>query len=170
MKRTPKGEMLTVSISIAIAMIVLTEIAGTTAAADWNSYAREWLNTGYYNVNHEAEYYPFFGEDFFTSGYDQSTLGVQNIEAQRKIFESPFLPYFGEGFLSEDKPYQFTYPWGVFPLYPYSESKYQLYKYPWTFRHVQAWPDFRKNWTATLVYAKSNSSLRVYSGGTWRTA
>jgi len=62
--------------------------------------------------------------------------------------------------LAEKLPCQFTYPWGVFPLYPYSESQYQPYQYPWTYRPVQEWPDFRKNWTATLVYAKSNSSFQ----------
>ena len=31
------------------------------------------------------------------------------------------------------------------------------------------WQPFSKNWTATMTYAQGQSSVRVYTGGAWRT-
>ncbi len=149
-------------------------LAGTAVAQDWQTYAQDWMGSGqYYDASYRQQYYPYFGEDFFSTGYDPHQSSQEAIAAQRQKFETPFFPYFGDGFLAYDEPYRFTYPgpWGVFPMDAYGYYYYPYYPYynPWSDRPVMAWPEFRKNWTKTMNYAKANSSFRVLSSGYWRT-
>lgn len=148
-----------------LALILL--LAGTATADDWQDYATDWTTGGqYYDTGYREQYYPYFGEDFFTSGYDPYQSSQEVISAQKQRFESPFLPYFGEGFLSYGEPYHFTYPGplGVFPMYDYNP-----YYYPGSYRPMMVWPEFRKNWTTTMNYARANSSFRILNSGYWRT-
>lgn len=146
---------------------MLMLLAGVGSGQDWNAYAQGWMNSGqYYDDSYKNQYYPYFGEDFFTSGYNPDEGSPGAIAAQRTRFEAPFLPYFGDLFLSKGEPYRFadSGPWVVYPLYPYD-----YYNYPFENRPVMEWPAFQKNWTSTLNYAKANSSFRVLGNGYWRT-
>jgi hypothetical protein len=148
-------------------LLMLMLLAGAGCGQDWNAYAQGWMNLGQYNdASYRDQYYPYFGEDFFTSGYDPYESSPAGIDAERRRFESPFLPYFGDLFLSQGEPYRFSDPgpWVVYPLYPYD-----YYNYPYENRPVMKWPAFQKNWTSTLNYAKANSSFRVLGNGYWST-
>lgn len=148
-------------------LLMLMLLAGAGSGQDWNAYAQGWMNSGqYYDSSYKDQYYPYFGEDFFTSGYNPYEGSPEAITAQRRVFEAPFLPYFGDLFLSQGEPYRFGNPgpWVVYPLYPYD-----YYDYPSENRPVMKWPAFQKNWTSTMNYAKANSSFRVLGNGYWRT-
>jgi len=150
--------------------LIVSSSGGALAVNDgWQSYAREWLDWGSSGSSHQELYYPYFGENFFTSGYAENLSDVQSIEAQRRSFESPFRPYFGDWFLSGDVPYQFTSPWDSVYYYGH-EGSYLPYQYPWSNRLPNEWPSFQKNWTATMRYAQDNSSFRVWAGGAWKRA
>lgn len=146
-------------------MLMLT--AGAVSGQDWNAYAQGWMDSGqYYDGSYREQYYPYFGEDFFSSGYNPYESSPEAIASQRRTFEAPFLPYFGDLFLSKGETYRFadSGPWAVYPLYPYD-----YYSYPFESRPVMAWPAFQKNWTTTMSYARANSSFRVLGQGYWRT-
>ncbi len=158
-------------LSVLILLLAGISIGGNTIAQDWQTYADDWMSSGqYYDTSYRTQYYPYFGEDFFTSGYDTYKTSQEAIAAQRQVFEYPFLPYFGEGFLGYNEPYRFTYPgpMGVFPM-DYDGYYYYPYYYPWSDRPLMKWSTFRKNWTTTMNYARANSSFRVLSSGYWRT-
>lgn len=149
-------------------LLMLMLLAGAASGQDWNAYAQDWIGSGqYYDGSYREQYYPYFGEDFFTSGYNPYESSPEAIAAHRERFEAPFLPYFGDLFLSKGEPYQFAYPgpWTVYPLYPYD-----YYDYPSENRPVMKWPAFQKNWTSTINFARSSSSFRILSGGAWTTA
>lgn len=149
-------------------VLILLAGIGTTAADDWHNYAQEWLGSQQqYDGSYREQYYPYFGEDFFTSGSNRYQSSPESIAAQRWLFEEPFLPYFGDAFLYNGEPYRFTYPgpWGVFPITPED-----YFTYPYESRPIMAWPAFSKNWTATMNYAKARSSFRIYNGAGWITA
>lgn len=149
-----------------LAMLML--LVGATSGQDWNAYAQGWIGSGqYYDGSNREQYYPYFGEDFFNSGYNPYESSPEAIEARRTRFEAPFLPYFGDLFLSQGEPYRFAYPgpWVDYSLYPYG-----YYDYPSGNRPVTGWPAFQKNWTSTINFARSSSSFKVFSGGAWTTA
>ncbi|MDM7912111.1 MAG: hypothetical protein QUS09_03350, partial [Methanotrichaceae archaeon] len=92
-------------------LLMLMLLAGAGSAQDWNAYAQEWIGSGqYYDSSYRNQYYPYFGEDFFTSGYNPYETSPEAIDAKRRAFEAPFLPYFGDLFLSKGEPYRVTYP------------------------------------------------------------
>ncbi len=149
-------------------LLMLMLFTGAAIGQDWNAYAQGWIGSGqYYDAGYREQYYPYFGEDFFSSGYNPYESSPKAIDAQRKSFEAPFLPYFGDLFLSKGEPYRFAYPgpWVDYSLYPYG-----YYDYPSENRPIMVWPAFQKNWTSTINFARSSSSFRVFSGGIWTTA
>ncbi len=174
-------------------------LSGAAVAQDGQGSAEGWMNSGYSDDSYQQQYYPYFGEDFFSSDpgdHSQQAIEAQRqkfeapflpyfgdrflfnsrnhsqqaIEAQRQSFEAPFLPYFGESFFSRGETYPFTYLGEVLPLYSFQSAYPSTYQYPWMSRPVQPWPQFQKNWTRTTDYARSNSSFRIYSSGTWTRA
>ncbi len=154
--------------SMKYSFLALMLLAGAVGGQDWNAYAQGWMNSGMYSDGtYRDQYYPYFGEDFFNSGYDPYEGSPLAINEERKRFEAPFLPYFGNLFLSKGEPYSFadSEPWAVYPLYPYDD----YYNFPSDNRPALKWPAFHKNWTTTLNYAKANSSFRVLGDGYWRT-
>ena len=65
------------------------------ASQDWQGHAEEWMNSGYNDAGYQQQYYPYFGEDFFSS--DPGDHSQQAIEAQRQKFEAPSCPTSGTG-------------------------------------------------------------------------
>jgi hypothetical protein len=117
-------------------------------------------------ASYEAQYYPYFGEDFFRSGINPYQNSQETIAAQRQIFESPFYLYFGDKFLSwgESRPLvlgSYQSPLGLSQTYPFQSE----------FRNRSLagmqWEPFQKNWTKTQEVVRAQSSLRVFTDGKW---
>jgi len=122
-----------------------------------------------------------FGQDYLGGGYVGSSTG--NIAqyftdpifssnptgAQRQNWEQTYYPYFGAQFFQDyAQPYQFTPgtyagPYGVYPFNPlpyYSDFRLSSLA-------GQQWEPFQKNWTETMNYLRTSSSMRVYQNGAW---
>jgi hypothetical protein len=111
-----------------------------------------WLNGG----PNYAEWRSYFSDPIFYSGGPYS-----------KIDNSPYYPYFGEGFFRDPvQPIQL----GSVVRQP-SQDLSQPYRSK--FRDVpfeDPYPlVFRKNWTQTMNYAKNSSSIQIYLNGNWTT-
>jgi hypothetical protein len=124
-----------------------------------------------------------FGQDYLDGGYVGSYTGdiaqyftdpiffSDPLGAQRQSWEEMYYPYFGADFFRDyAQPYQYipgiyTGPFGV---YPFNQKPYDS-----GFRQnsldAMQWEPFRKNWTETTNYLRTNSSLRIYRNGVWVT-
>jgi len=86
-----------------------------------------------------AQYYPYFGEQFFRDSIYPSSSGLR-------------------------QPIQLGQNWsGMVPDNAFSSE----------FRNASLaamdWPSFQKNWTKTMEYVRSSSTLRIYKDGQWIT-
>jgi hypothetical protein len=61
-----------------------------------------------------------------------------------------------------------TYPYTV-STYPYTVSTYSYLVYNPRSAAGERWWDYRPNWTRTVEFARNQSSIRVFRGGTWQT-
>ena len=124
-----------------------------------------------------------FGQDYLDGGYVGSYSGdiaqyftdpifySSPSGAGRQSWEQMYYPYFGAEFFRDyAQPYQFTPgiytgPFGVYPFNP--EPYYSDFRLS-SLAGMQ-WEPFKKNWTETMNYTRTSSSMRVYQNGLWIT-
>ena len=95
----------------------------------------------------------------------------QTLPGERQSWEQTYYPYFGAEFFNDyTQPYQFRpgiYT-GPFGAYPYNQVPYDSEFRISSLAGMQ-WEPFQKNWTKTLNYTRTSSSLKVYQNGVWIT-
>jgi hypothetical protein len=140
-----------------ITMLAALLLLGSLSAADW-------LEGGYVGPIDRNEILPYFSDPIF---YTNPTVSYRQSN-----------PYYARYYLNNSRPnvirlgkYPYagfwgTYPWGTYPsLDEVRNSEFRLSSLA-----AMQWTPFQKNWTETMSYAKSNSSLRVHQGGGWKAA
>jgi len=138
-------------------MLAALLLLGSLSAADW-------LEGGYVGPIDRNEILPYFSDPIF---YTNPTISYTQSN-----------PYYAREFFNNSRsnvirlgkyPYTGswgTYPWGTYPsLDEVRNSVFRLSSLA-----AMQWTPFQKNWTETMSYAKSNSSLRVHQGGGWKAA
>ncbi len=153
-----KRETLSLSKSILRIVVMGIFLSGAAVAQDGQGSAEGWMNSEYSDDVSKQQYYPYFGEDFFSSDpgdhsqqaieaqrqkfeapflpyfgdrflFNSRNYSQQAIEAQRQKFEAPFLPYFGESFFSRGETSPFTYLGEVLPFYSFQSAYPSIYQY-----------------------------------------
>jgi hypothetical protein len=121
---------------------------------------QEWLEGGYVGRSDGSDIAQYFTDPIF---YSNPT------GAQRQSWEQMYYPYFGAEFFRDySQPYQFKsgiYP-GIFGVYPLNPEPYYSDFRLNSLAGMQ-WGTFQKNWSETLNYAKTSSSMRLYQNGVW---
>ena len=134
----------------AIAACLLTGIA----------FAQDYLDGGYVGGSGGSDIAQYFTDPIFNS----NPMG-----AQRQNWEQTYYPYFGAEFFQDyAQPYQFTpgtYP-GPFGVYPFNPVPYYS-DFRLNSLAGQQWEPFQKNWTETVNYLRTSSSMKVYQNGVW---
>lgn len=111
---------------------------------------QEWLDGGYVGP-YGGDIAQYFTDPIFSPN-------------QRQSWEQMYYPYFGaEFFIDYAYPYRFsngTYP-GPYGVYPFNPLPYYS-DFRLNSLAGMKWEPFQKNWTKTMDYAETKSSLRVY--------
>ena len=94
---------------------------------------------------------------------------ISDIEAQRRAWERTYYPYFGPEFFREYTPHEFipgTYATpSAYPFYGNpADSEFRMDSIS-----DMLWKPFKKNWTETVSYLNTSSSLKVRQKGSWTT-
>lgn len=142
---------------LSITMLAALLLLGSLSAADW-------LEGGYVGPIDRNEILPYFSDPIFytnpTASYRQSNPYYAREyfnNSRSNVIRLGKYPYTGSWG---------TYPWGTYPsLDEVRNSEFRLSSLA-----AMQWTPFQKNWTETMSYAKSNSSLRVHQGGGWKAA
>ena len=123
------------------------------------AFAQDYLDGGYVG-SYRDDIAQYFTDPIFSS----NPMG-----AQRLSWEQTYYPYFGAEFFQDfAQPYQFTpgtYP-GPFGVYPFNPVPYYS-DFRLSSLAGQQWEPFQKNWTETVNYLRTSSSMRVYQNGVW---
>jgi hypothetical protein len=147
---------------ISITMLAALLLLGSSSAADW----LEGGNVGPIDRN---QILPYFSDPIF---YTNPTVSYRQSH-----------PYYAREYFNISRPNVIrlgkyphieswgTYPWGTYPwgTYP-SRDEVLNSEFRLSSLAAMQWTPFQKNWTETMSYAKSNSSLRVHQGGGWKAA
>ena len=142
---------------LSITMLAALLLLGSLSAADW-------LEGGYVGPIDRNEILPYFSDPIF---YTNPTVSYRQI--------NPYLAreYFNNSRSNVIRLGKYTYPgsWGTYPwgTYP-SRDEVLNSEFRLSSLAAMQWTPFQKNWTETMNYAKSNSSLRVHQGGGWKAA
>jgi hypothetical protein len=149
----------TLQLSLALLGLFLGIASGQVLNPWWRGTYHSWLSEGY---GHSSYYY---GDNTYYT--DAPIDGFTNY---------PLYPYFGNEYFG-DVPYYYPsssyyghtyYPY--YPYYPYYLSDgYYKGRYQSVYFDIHAFPYLQPNWTTTVDYARSASSLRVYNRGSWKT-
>jgi len=147
---------------LSITMLAALFLLGSLSAADW-------LEGGYVGPIDRNEILPYFSDPIFytnpTVSYRQSNpyyAGEYFNYSRPNVIRLGKYPYTGSWG---------TYPWGTYPwgTYP-SRDEVLNSEFRLSSLAAMQWTPFQKNWTETMSYAKSNSSLRVHQDGGWKAA
>lgn len=119
------------------------------------SSAADWLEGGYVGSIDRNEILPYFSDPIFympIPSYSQSYPYYNYSRPVIQLGKYPYSRYWG------------TYPGGAYPLSDEPRSS----EFRQSSLATMQWTPFQKNWTETVSYAKTSSSLRVFQGGEWR--
>ncbi len=124
-----------------------------------NAFGQDYLEGEYVGRSDGSEIAQYFTDPIFYIG------------AGRQSWEQMYYPYFGAEFFRDYYqpnpfvPPTYTGPFGVYPFNPepyYSDFRLNSLA-------GMEWEPFKKNWSETVNYTKTSSSLRVYQNGAWIT-
>lgn len=131
----------------ACAMLFLFSMLTTTSA--------DWLEGGYVGSPNYAEIRPYFTDPIF---YIRVPASTGTAAGGSSFYREPI-------YLGKYAAASAATSTGSISVYP--ENAWQS-----EFRNrslaMMEWDAFSKNWTSTMNYASTRSSLRVQDGGTWR--
>jgi hypothetical protein len=122
---------------------------------------QDWLEGGYVGRSYDSDIAQYFSEPIFYP--NPSSIQPNGWQA--------YYPYSGgEFFRDYAQPYQFRpgiYP-GPYGVYPYNPEPYYS---DFRLRSLMGlqWEPFQKNWSKTVDFAKTSSSMRVFQNGVWVT-
>jgi hypothetical protein len=135
-------------------LILITLLIGSACG-------QEWLEGGYVDSSDGSDIAQYFTDPIFYS----SPTG-----AQRNAWEQNYYPYFGDEFFRDyAQPYQFRpgiYP-GPYGVYPFSPEPFYSDLRLKSLSGMQWEPFHKSNWSETINFARTRSSMRVYQNGVW---
>ncbi len=130
------------------------------------SYGSDWLDGGYVGRGNYGEIRQYFTDPIFYTRVPISSYSTYYPALDRKVFfrepivlgkyttRSPMPPSL--------QPYQSPANTSVYPPTAWQSE----------FRNkslaAMAWESFHKNWTRTMAYASTRSSLKIMEGGQWK--
>jgi hypothetical protein len=143
----------TIQLSLALLGLFLGIASGHVLSPWWGGTYHSWLPEGY---GHSSYYYG--GNTYYTDVPIDSFINY------------PFYPYFGNEYFG-DIPYYYPSPsYYGYTYYPYYlPDGYSKGRYQSVYSDIHTFPYLQPNWTTTVNYARSASSLRVYNSGSWKT-
>jgi hypothetical protein len=132
------------------------------------SHGSDWLEGGYVGSGSYGEVRQYFTDPIFNTRVPITSSSSYYPALDRKVF---FKEPVALG------KYTGKYTVGFPALYYQNPANISMSIYPSTawqseFRNkslaAMQWESFQKNWTSTMNYASTRSSLRVKEGGSWR--
>ena len=121
------------------------------------SSAADWLEGGYVGPIDRNEILPYFSDPIFYMPIPSYSHSYPYYNYSRPAIQLGKYPYSGSWW---------TYPGGAYPLSDEPRSS----EFRQSSLATMQWTPFQKNWTETVSYAKTSSSLRVFQGGEWKAA
>jgi hypothetical protein len=140
--------LLLVILTVLIGIALGQDIGPLSGTGDWLSGSPYYMSGPYYYGSPYSSDVPMsFAVPYYTSPTASSNFG--------------YSPYYGDQLFPD-----YTPPAGYSP----SGSPFYPGTYPYYYGTYPYQPYYQPNWTATINYAQTQSSFRVYQNGAWVTA